>query len=111
MSRMITVILLLVCSTALLYSGEKKKKDKPDPACLPQPIMSTVPRLPKGFHRNVMFSLDVDDQGQVSNVKLTQSSGDRKLDQDLLEKVKAMKFKERAGCGTFHVPLNLGPDI
>ena len=58
-----------------------------------------------------MFAFNVDEQGEVSNVKLTQSSGDRKLDQDLLEKVKAMKFKERTGCGTFHVPLNLGPDI
>jgi TonB family protein len=73
--------------------------------------MSTVPQLPKGFHRNVMFTFDVDEQGQVSNVKLTQSSGDRKLDQDLLEKVKAIKFKERSGCGTYHVPLNLGPNV
>jgi hypothetical protein len=58
-----------------------------------------------------MFSLDVDEQGQVSNVKLTQAAGDRKLDQDQFEKVKAMKFRERTGCGTFHVPLNLSPNI
>ncbi len=109
MPRMIAGLLLLLILAATGLGADKKKNETKTGPCLPQPIKQTLPKLPKQLHRNVMFSFDVDEQGDVSNVKLTQGSGDRKIDHELFEKVKLMKFKERPGCGVFRVPLNLSP--
>ena len=82
----------------------KKRKDAQP--CVPQLVSGHSPRLPNQFkfrkeeryRPSPVVHYEVEPDGKVSNVKLTQSSGVKDVDDFAVDWVKKLKYKSAPGC-------------
>jgi TonB family protein len=108
-SRKSWLLLLIVCSIGVAYPQVPEKPTKAWlKKCQPKLLTKPFPSLKGPFHfargekyrhaPAVSFSIDAD--GTVHDVKLTQRSGVRDIDQHALQDVSNWKYTSRPGCPT-----------